>query len=415
MSSLHRGALRLAGAISQAKGRTVLLAVVTAVAVASLGLTISFVQGAERGLDAFFGTLGWRQCTVYSHVSPLGAATARVHPLSMSDLNNLRRQFGGKATFRPTSITVGYLAGEGRRVRAPIVGVDPSVDITTSWAVVVHGRLVDADDAERLSRVVVLNASASHSLFGAANPVGKEVRLRGLPFRVIGSISAKQPVGSPAKAIVFVPISTLLHRILGTNSLNGLTFEVNGGLSVASVAHQVGEALRTFHHIRPPEKDDFFIQTPGGIASRWQRENRSKSMIGWLVSALAILLAGVIEGTVLWLSVEQRRSEIGIRRCLGASRANVWLDLLAEGAGIALLGASVAIGFIAVSLPTIRRAFYVAPTDYSAGSAFTGYENMRLSPLVLAGVVAFALLIGLISSALPAWRATRIDPAEALR
>jgi putative ABC transport system permease protein len=386
----------------------------------SLALTVSFVSSSYRLMKLGMDLQGRRTCNIRTDISPFVEGNGSKHHLDLEDLKALRERFGGVALFLPYSGSTRTLSRDGRHVKSFVLGSDPSAVLPEeSWRpIVLDGRLVEMGDIEGLSRVCVLNPVAKEALFGSDRPIGKEIRVGEMPFTVIGAYDdgVAQKLGFKGKnSVILIPMTTCMRRLLNVTALNMLSFYVQPGNDTEAVANQVADLLRKRHGIVPPRKDDFRISTPGQAQQAFDEEMHEVRAVAALIVGLAFLLAAGVLTQVQWLSINHRRTEIGVRRALGATQGGLSLDFIWESLLITACGSILGLLLTAASLPVIHRVFYEEPDNYSAGSLFSPFTHMLLDGWVLAACVVATLFIGLAAGVLPARRAARIDPVEALR
>jgi putative ABC transport system permease protein len=415
--SIVRSTLWAALFILADKWKTFLVVLVIAVCVAGLALTVSFVTSSYRMYNAQLDERGRRSCFVTPEVSPFAQPTGSQHALDLQDLIALQSQFAGKAAFYAISGTSREVAVGGRHVKSFILGMGPSELQRRGSAVpqLMSGRYIDSDDMTSLSRVCILNVPISTALFGGTSPLGKDVRVGNMPFKVVGVVENREIMGwRSSNFIAWVPLTTCLHRLLNVTALNALSFDVTPGYDVDRVAAEVAQVLRKRHGIAPPEKDDFSIVTPGQFKEAFNDDMRTVKRVGALIVVLAFLLAAGVLMQVQWVSVNHRTKEIGVRRALGASRRDVLRGFLLESLMISALGTILGLLLTLSAIPIISHANYEAPSSYTYGSLYSPLTHLQVDAWVLATCAISVLFIGLAAGVLPALRAVRVDPVEAL-
>ena len=401
-----------------ARGRTLLLAMVVSISMASLALTVSFVSSMYRIWVFQSDMTGRRSCFISTAISPFAQPNASKHYLDLDDLKMLREHLAGRATFYPGSGTSRMLSAGGQHARSFVLGQDP-IEFTrkTSYAPILKdGRLIREDDLESLSRVCVLNVPARNALFKNGTAVGQEIRVGDMPFQVVGVVDFPALMGWKGKnCVIYIPLTTCMRRLLNVTALNYMNFDVADGYDIEGVAKEVAHVLRQRHGITPPKKDDFLISTPGQAQEEFKRSMHTVKGVGALIVSVALLLAIGVLGQVQWLSVNHRTAEIGIRRAVGASRSDILKEFLAESLLLTLFGAIAGLLLTSACIPIFRLAFYEAPSDYSSGSLLSPFTHLHIDGWVMAACALATLLIGLAAGALPAHRAGRLDAVEALR
>jgi len=253
-----------------------------------------------------------------------------------------------------------------------------------------------------LARVAVLGPDVRQKLFPEEDPLGKTIRIAGVPFQVIGTLKSRGagPAGATLDNIVLIPISTSSRRLFNRDFLTMLIVQVKNPEHNTETTEKVAALLRARHHIRPPALDDFTVTDPAVTMSQVARAGGTLNKILIGVSLMALLIGGIVIMALMSIAVSERRREIGIRRSVGAGRGDVVQQFLLEAVLVALAGgvAGVLIGVGGMRL--VARA-----------------QKMPL--IILWQPIAFAILVALGTGVLfgiyPAWKASRVDPIQALR
>jgi putative ABC transport system permease protein len=294
----------------------------------------------------------------------------------------------------------------GNRNRATTLrGVTPALFAARPWPVNM-GRPLTDDDVRHSRKVALLAHAVARDLFGNGDPTGMIIRIKQMPFTIIGVLEEKGHSlgGEDLDDQVLVPLATARKRVLGffrghPTAVGGLTLRVADGESMARATEDVRRILRERHRLRPTAPDDFVIRD---LAAAQRAQSRST---WWTIvmfagaAAVSLVIGGVGIMNVMLVSVSERRQEIALRMAVGARRRDIGRQFLAEAGLLALLGsgAGVILGiFGAMAL--------------GEGSTVFGRET---SLAILAAVVAAsAITVG--SGLYPSRKAARMEPAEAL-
>jgi ABC-type antimicrobial peptide transport system permease subunit len=267
---------------------------------------------------------------------------------------------------------------------------------------VADGAFFTAEQNASLARVAVLGTDVRALLFAGENPVGQTIRIAGIPFEVIGTLASRGagPAGGSLDNVVLVPVSTASRRLFNRDYLTMAIAELRDPLRSDETAARVTQLLRDRHRIAPPALDDFTITNPAATMARVTEAGRTFTTLLTGVAVLALAIGGIVILSLMSIAVTERRTEIGVRRSVGASRAEILVQFGSEALIVAAsggaIGAAIAVGVVRVAT-TIER----------LPAVFVWQP--------FAAAVALSIVIGVVCGAYPAWKASQVDPIQALR
>lgn len=264
------------------------------------------------------------------------------------------------------------------------------------------GEYFDASQVSSSARVAVLGANTARQLFGAEDPVGAEIQVGSVSLRVLGVL---EPVGTDAHgndrdAELAVPITTAMRRLLNVDAIRGVRLAVRDPAVVEATGREARALLRERHGLAADRPDDFTVTTPVAAQKMLSRMRGVFLVFLPLVAAVALVAGAAVAASVMLLSVSERTGEIGLRRALGARPADVARQLLVETAVTTSLGGILGAALGGAGTLLLSHAFRI-PMSVSW-------------PAVVLGLF-LAALTGLAAGVLPARRAARMHPVEALR
>ena len=282
-----------------------------------------------------------------------------------------------------------------------VLGVSPN------WAdirgeVVASGAHLSEEDDRSLARVTVIGADVARELFHGEDPLGKVIRIADVPFQVKGVMASRGagPGGASLDNMLVIPVSTASKRLFNRDYLTTLVVQLVDANASDRVADDVRALLRERHRIIPPAQDDFTVGSPRATLAQITQVGSTLSRVVTGVAVIATLIGGAVIMSLMLIGVSERRREIGVRRAVGATRADVMKQFLAEATLISVCGGAVGILI-------------------GAGGATVGALLQKLPPAwmwsMIGGAVVLSVAVGVLFGLYPAWKAAKVDPIEALR
>ncbi len=268
------------------------------------------------------------------------------------------------------------------------------------------GRSFEPDEATRGSQVALLGQTVARQLFQDQDPIGREVRIRNVPFRVIGVLAKKgqSGFGQDQDDTILVPLEAgrrvLGHNQVNTRSVGGIFVKVREGLNMNGAQEDVQSLLRQRHRLQPLQDDDFTVQNLSEATSAKEAGARTLSILLASVALVSLATGGIGILNIMLVSVTERTREIGIRMAVGARQGDILWQFLLEAISLSIVGgvAGVVVGFV-VSLMIARLAAW----------------SLIIDPWSVTLAVTSSVLVGVFFGWYPAFRASRLEPIEAIR
>lgn len=315
------------------------------------------------------------------------AVVTQLDPVEVAD----PAVFGG-----PKEVVYG---GRSRQIR--VEGHAETAEVVWNRSVT-RGSYFSEADVARTARVALVGEVVVRELFEGRDPIGEQIRIGAVPFRVIGIL---EPVGVDPHGLdkddeIIVPISTMMRRVLNVDYIFGAKLGLRPGTDFDRTVQDVRAILRRRHALGPDQPDDFATHTPEQVQQMVRSANRVFTVFLPLIAAVSILVGGLVVANLMLVTVHERRAEIGLRKAIGARPRDILLQFLAESAAVTGLGGvfAVATGLLALTLVTMHGA--TVP-----GMPWT---------VALLGL-ASAVTVGVVAGVIPARRAARLDPVRTLR
>ncbi len=290
---------------------------------------------------------------------------------------------------------------DANQYQAVLWGVEPSWHEAWNWYAV-EGEGIAHQDVATMARVCVIGQTIQRELFADADPVDETIYVNKVRLTVKGVLERRgaSPMGTDFDNRVIVPITTAMRRIMNIDHVGAIRVITRNASLMPTQAEGIRALIHERHHITAPEEDDFRIVSPMVIAELARGTSRTLSILLIALAGLSLLVGGIVLMNILLISVSERVKEIGLRRAVGATRRDIFVQFLTESLSVTLLGMFLGSGLgWAISLLLIKIARFPAVISWE--------------PFALA--VAFALLVGTLFGVQPARRAATLHPVEALR
>ena len=404
--------LKLAlAAIWQHKLRSALTLLGMIVGVTAFVVVVSLIQGFNRYVDEKIAGIGAKSFTIqrfnpledFKDTDTIAAAQRRNKELTLDDYDYLKQRatligkIGAKARGTPVIVKRDTQILEDVFVSGATANC---VDIENRD--VAEGRFIAEPEDESAARVAYVGADVATKLFPAGNPVGQEITIAGLPYRVIGVEVAKGTVfGIPQDNFIVIPLKTYAVNYGGLIRQRSLFFIATSKTDELfnDAVEEARFLMRARHKLQPNEKDNFGIVTPDAITGLRDRIFGTIFIVAMLVPGIALIVGAIVIMNIMLVSVTERTKEIGIRKSLGARQIDILKQFLVEAVTLASLGGAIGILNAWIIGKVVTAVFF--PT--------------YLSLLAIALALVASGGAGALSGIFPAWKAARLDPIEALR
>jgi putative ABC transport system permease protein len=288
-----------------------------------------------------------------------------------------------------------------------IFGVTPEYLDVRQWSLA-SGRAFEPEEVTASAKVCLVGATVARQLFGVADPVDQTIRIKRVPFTVVGVLETKGQslMGTDQDDIILMPISTARSRVLGSASaakqraVGTIWVKTAHGAVPRNVEDQVRALLRQRHRLQPGADDDFSVRNLAEVMAAQEASSRVLAMLLAAVASVSLLVGGIGIMNIMLVSVTERTREIGLRMALGARTRDILGQFLAEAITLSVIGG---LSGVALGVATAYGITY-----------FAGWRVL-VSAEAVGLAVAFSAAIGVFFGFYPARKAARLNPVEALR
>jgi len=389
--------------------RSALTALGIIIGVAAVIAMVAVGSGAEHHIESYMETVGSNLLTVVNGTRTAGGrriGRGSRFTLTEQDAAAIGRQV------RSVEIAAGSVNGNGQVVfgnanwLTGLVGATPEFMQARNW-IIEEGRNFSQAEVRRAAKVALLGQSVVKELFGGTSPLGQLIRIKRVPFRVIGVLGAKglAPWGGDRDDVVILPLSTAKKRVLGGrrvrgNLLGAITIKAVSADAVATAEREVTELLRRRHKLAPNQPDDFYIRNVAEAMAARVASSRVMSTLLASVAGISLLVGGIGIMNIMLVSVTERTREIGLRIAVGAKRRDIMRQFVIEALALSIVG-----GLVGIALGIGGSMAIAHFADWPA----------IIGPNAIVIAVLFSAAVGIFFGYYPARKAARLDPIEALR
>jgi putative ABC transport system permease protein len=287
-----------------------------------------------------------------------------------------------------------------------VQGVTPNYLEARDWSVV-EGRPFTPEDIDGATKVVLLGQTTALNLFAEGEPIGQIVRIKKVPFTVIGVLDRKgqNSWGQDQDDVAVIPLSTAKKKVLGVSQANyrsvgAISVKVRAGEDMAEAENQIRALLRQRHKLQPQQDDDFWLRNLSEVLQTQEQSSRVMTYLLAAIASVSLLVGGIGIMNIMLVSVTERTREIGLRMAIGARNRDILAQFLVEAITLSLIGGLLGIAF------------------GLAGSELISYFAEWRTVVAVESILmafGFAAGVGVFFGFYPARKAARLDPIDALR
>lgn len=394
-------------AIKANKMRSVLTSLGIIIGVAAVIVMLSIGNGAQISLQDEMRSMGTNLIMVRSGSSTSGGARmghGSQPTLKNGDADAIEEKIASIRSAVPVVNDSGQIVYGNTNWATNITGTDNRYFEIKEWDLA-YGRVFSDTDIRNANKVAILGWTVVKELFGDMDPLGKTIRVKGLPFKVIGALTERgqSGPGQDQDDMIYIPLSTAQKKVSGTqfpDMVNMLMLQAYDADSTYSSQAEITALLRQRHNLGVNKDDDFTIMNLTQFMEMMQNSTRIMTILLGSIASISLLVGGIGIMNIMLVSVTERTREIGIRMAIGAKRWDIRWQFLTEALILSLIGGliGVAIGIAcALVLPKVTSISAVLSTFYV------------VLPFSFSGIV------GLLFGFFPAYKASLLNPINALR
>ena len=384
---------------------TTLGVVIGIVTVTLMATALQGLNGAFQDAVSFLGTdvlyVDQREWSIGSNKK--WDSTAKRSKITLAQVRRVERMLGGMKGIAPTVMhSIESVRHENRSSSMVMLIGTTEQFLVTGGITVAAGRFISRAEANANRDVCVIGADIAENLFPGVSALGQKIRARDESLEVVGVLEKRGNVlgGMSLDSQVIIPIGKMIASFRSDPSCT-IQVKVGDPTRTAAVREELRGILRKVRRVPAGQEDDFAINQQEQLLEQFRKVSAVIATSGFFITGLSLFVGGIGIMNIMFVSVAERTHEIGIRKAIGARRRTILLQFLLEAASICLLGGLIAL-ILAAALVALTRQLIPA-------------FKVSLSGEVVLLALIVALVTGLVSGFLPAWRAARMSPVEALR
>jgi len=383
-------------------GRSALTVLGLAIGVAAFIAMVSFGQGARRSVLSQFESLGANILRVRPRASANDALAKAPRPLAEADVVALRRESTALGVIVPHVRRIVDLSHGSARIRTVLLGTEPQYPALHDWSFELGGVFDERDVAEG-AKLCVLGASPARKLFGDDDPLGATLIIAGrFPCRVVGVLASKGRAmsGSDLDDVVLTPLRTFLLLLGAQDGYASIEMRPTQPAWLEAARSEANQILLRTHRLSAEEPPDFDVVSPDDVTRAADQTSRILTGLLAGIAAVSLLVGGIGIMNIQLVAVAERTHEIGIRAAIGAAPAQIMKQFLVESTVLASVGALAGMIMGGATAQIVARVM--------------GWPS-SISLLTVIGPGLFGIAVGVVFGYIPALRAARLDPIQALR
>ena len=391
-------------ALRRNKLRTALTMLGIIIGVGAVIAMVGIGNGAKAQVQARIAALGQNVIMVFSgSVNRGGVFTGfgGAGTLTVEDALAMGKDVPGVTAVSPEVRSGAQIMAGNNNWQTSVMGESVDYLIIRQWEIA-EGAMFSDSDVRSAAKVCILGKTTADKLFPDDDPVGKTIRIKNVPMKVLGVLKAKgaSMMGSDQDDTVIVPYTTGMKRFAGVTMLRSINVQAASAEQMAEVQNAIAELLRQRHRIQPGRDDDFMMRNQQEIAEAMSATTEVMTALLAAIASVSLLVGGIGIMNIMLVSVTERTREIGIRMAVGARGRDILLQFLIEAVALSSTGGLLGIG-MGIGGARLITMIKQWPTLISPDSVIIAF--------------AFSAAVGVFFGFYPARKASQLDPIDALR
>jgi len=391
-------------ALRRNKLRSLLTILGIVIGVCAVITLVNVGNGAQITIENAISSLGTNLLIIFpGSITKAGMRVGygSVSTLTVEDAHAIQDECSAIHMVSPVASEAAQVVFQNQNWRTTILGVNPDYQRIKNWSLK-SGEFFTQQDVKAATKVCLLGSTVFQQLFGGQDPVGQVIRVKRIPFKVVGVLTSKGQTtfGQDQDDVIITPYTTAQKRLSGINYVSMLMASAVSIDLMGEAQDQIRNLLRQRHSIRKEEDDDFTVRNLADLTSVFSIITRSLTILLGSIASISLIVGGIGIMNIMLVSVTERTKEIGIRMAVGATRKDVLFQFLLEAVLLSLLGGCIGI-LIAIALT-------------SAIAYFSGW-SVPVSIFAILVAFLFSAGVGIFFGLYPARKASLMNPIDALR
>ena len=391
-------------ALQRNKLRSLLTMLGIVIGVGAVVAMVGIGNGAKAQVEAQIATLGQNVILIFPGSSFSGgvqSGSGGVGTLKLEDAKAIADEVSGVVAVSPGTRVTSQLGFGNQNWSTSVAGEAPEYFDIRQWEIV-GGAGFTEQDVRAAAKVAVIGATVAKQLFGEEEPIGQIMRVRNVPFQVIGVLKPKGTsiTGSDQDDVVIVPYSTVMKRLSGITNLRMISVQCVSEDRTQAVVDGITALMRQRHRLGQDRENDFMVRSQQEIAEMATATSKVLRLLLGAIASVSLVVGGIGIMNIMLVSVTERTREIGIRIALGAHGADILKQFLIEAVTLSSLGGLIGI-LLGLGTSTLLSRFAGWPTLTSVNAIIIAFL--------------FSAAVGVFFGLYPAKKAAALDPIDALR